>query len=207
MCKIITIGRQLGSGGREIGEKLAERLGIDFYDKKLLELAAKESGLCEKIIGKYDETGMNSLLYSLALNPLGAYRGSADTQPIGTRAQLAVSKLIRTLADKGPAVFVGRCADSILSDRTDVVNVFLSAGMDDRVARVMQRRGLSQTQAAELIGRTDKSRASYYNYYTNQKWGAAPNYQICLDVSFWGQERVVTILQQLLSGRTDAGGA
>lgn len=199
MSKIITIGRQLGSGGREIGEKLAKKLEIDYYDKKLLEMAAKESGMCEEIIDKYDETGMSSLLYSLAMNPLGVLQNGKDAQPIGTKAQMVVSKLIKELADKGSAVFVGRCADSILCDRQDVINIFITAKMDDRIARIMKRRDISETQAKELINKTDKSRASYYNYYTNQKWGTASNYHLCLDSSFWGIEKSVMLLYQLLT--------
>lgn len=199
MNKTITIGRQFGSGGREIGEKLAEKLGIPYYDKELLERAAKKSGLCEEIIGKYDETGMNSLLYSLAMNPLGGLQGNTGVKPISVAAQMAVKKQIQELADAGAAVFVGRCADSILNDRADVLNVFICAKMEDRILRIMERRSVAREEAVSLIAKTDKARASYYNYYTEQKWGDAKNYHICLDSSRFGIEGTVNVLYQLLT--------
>ncbi|MCD7884805.1 MAG: cytidylate kinase-like family protein [Lachnospiraceae bacterium] len=199
MSRTITIGRQFGSGGREIGEKLAKKLNVQYYDKKLLEMAAKKSGLCEEIIGKYDETGMNSLLYSLAMNPLGGLQGNTGVKPIGVKAQMAVKKQIQELAEAEPAVFVGRCADSILCGKEDVVNVFISAKMEDRIHRVMQRHNVLRDEAVSLIAKTDKARASYYNYYTEQKWGDAKNYHICLDSSWFGIEGTVEILYQILS--------
>ena len=201
MNKTITIGRQFGSGGREIGEKLAQKLGIQYYDKKLLERAAKKSGLCEEIIRKYDETGMNSLLYSLAMNPLGGFQGTTGVNPINVEAQKAVKKQIQELANTGAAVFVGRCADSILNGREDVLNVFICAKIEERTLRVMERCSVAREEAVSLIKKTDKARASYYNYYTEQKWGVAKNYNICLDSSHFGIEGTVNILYQILTNK------
>ena len=167
---VITIGREFGSGGHEIGQKLAERLGIKCYDKELLELAAKESGLCQEL---FASQVMDT--YSLG------YSNSYVDMPINHKVFLAQFDAIKKLAQKESCVIVGRCADYALEDDPFAVSVWVKASLDKRVERIKKMYDLSESKATDLIQKTDKRRASYYNYYSSKKWGEAKSYDLCLD--------------------------
>ena len=185
---IITIGRQYGSAGREIGSKVAEAFGIKLYDKEMLARAAKESGICEEIFETHDEKPTNSFLYSLVMDTYSmGYSGSTYTDmPINHKVFLAQFDAIKKLAGEGPCVMVGRCADYALADWNDCFSIFVHADLDWRINRIASKHGKTPKEAKDMITKTDKSRASYYNYYTNKKWGAARSYNLCIDSSKLG---------------------
>ena len=195
---IITIGRQYGSGGRAIGLRLAEELGIPFYDGEILQHAARESGLCEEILHSYDEKP-RSFLYSIAMDPFGyAFGGLNAANTLDQKAYTATFETIQKLAEKGPCVIVGRCADYVLRERENVLRVFLYAPMEKRIETVMARDGLKEADAKQKIQRTDRGRSAYYEFYTAQKWGATGSYDICLDTSVFGEEGTVKLLRHIL---------
>ena len=180
---VITIGRQFGSGGRAIGRLVAEKLGIPFYDKDIIKRISKESGLSHEILDDYDEKPTNSFLYSLSL---GAYTyGNSITgipeMPMSDKIFVIQSDVIKKIASEGPCVIVGRCAESILKDEVDCLSIFIHADFDSRIQRVSEYDKISHDQAAEQIRKTDKKRASYHNYYSELKWGAATSYDFCIN--------------------------
>ena len=185
---VITIGRQFGSGGREIGKLIAEKLGINFYDKELISIAAKQSGLCEQIFETHDEKPTSSFLYSLVMDTYSlGYGGTGYMDvPVGQKVFLAQFDAIKKLASEGPCVMVGRCADYALSEYKDCFSVFVHADTDWRINRLSQKHNKTAKEAKDMINKTDKSRSSYYNYYTNKKWGAASSYNLCVDSSKLG---------------------
>ena len=195
---VITVGRQYGSGGREIGTMLAQRLGISYYDDMLLKKAAEESGLCEELFHSFDERP-KSFLYSIALDPYSfslshiTPKGSIEQQ-----VYLATYDTIKKLADQGPCVLIGRCADYALKDRDDVVTVFITAPIESRIKRVAQRNNISEDEAKDRIRKRDKDRASYYNFYSAKEWGDAKSYNLCIDSSLLGIEGTVDLLESML---------
>ena len=195
---VITVGRQYGSGGREIGTALAKKLGIAYYDDLLLKKAADESGLCEELFHSFDERP-KSFLYSIAMDPYSFTMNRVTPKgSIEQQVYLATYETIKKLADKGPCVLIGRCADYVLKDRNDVINVFISAPLENRIKRVAQRNDISEIEAKERIKKTDKSRASYYNYYSSKEWGDAKSYHICLDSSLLGIDGTVDLLETII---------
>ena len=197
---IITIGRQYGSGGRNIGIRLAEELGIPFYDQEILKHAAEESGLCEKILKNYDEKP-RSFLYSIAMDPFGYALGGIPANTLDQKVYMATFDTINALADKGSCVIIGRCADYVLRERKDVLRVFLYAPLEKRIQTVMQRDELSEAEAKQKIQRMDRSRAAYYEFYTTQKWGAIGSYDLCLDSELLGSEGTVELIRYVLEQR------
>ena len=197
---IITIGRQYGSAGLEIGKKLAEELGVNLYDKEMLKRAAKESGLCEELFETHDEKPTNSFLYSLVMDTysLGYSSSSYADMPINHKVFLAQFDAIKKIADEGPCVMVGRCADYALEDRKNVINVFIYADMDQRVRRIAQKYDLTDAKAKDIIIKTDKKRASYYNYYTNKEWGDAKGYDLCINSGKLGVYGTVKVILEYL---------
>ena len=197
---IITIARQFGSGGREIGEELAKSLGVKCYDKELISLAAKESGIDPEVFENVDEKATNSLLYSLSLgiNSFGANYGSAQL-PVNDRLYLIQHKIIKQLADEGPCVFVGRCADYVLKDRNDTLKLFIYADMDYRIKRVIESKDIKDSKAEHIIDKTDKSRANYYNFYSGKKWGLTENYDLCINRTRLTTQQVVDIVKSYLN--------
>ncbi|MBR2765004.1 MAG: cytidylate kinase-like family protein [Blautia sp.] len=193
---IITIGRQSGSGGRVIGEMLAKELGIPFYDKELLDHAANHSGICRELFENHDEKPTNSFLYSLVMDTYSFGYSSAGftDMPMNHKIFLAQFEAIKKLAEEGPCVMVGRCADYALADNPNLFSVFIHANMDWRINRISAKYLKSAKEAKELIQKTDKSRSSYYNYYTNKKWGDAASYNLCVDSSRLGVEGTVKLL-------------
>jgi cytidylate kinase len=200
MRKVITISRQYGSGGREIGEKLAKEFGIPFYDGELITRASKESGFSEQAFEKAEDKVTNSLLYSIAMG-MGSY-GSNElgftNLSLDDRIYLAQADVIRKIASEGPCVIVGRCADYILKDRKELVNVFVCANIKDRVKRSISVYGLAEHKAEENILKIDKRRANYYNYHANEKWGRADNYHLSINTSYTGIDNAVECIKTFI---------
>ena len=192
---VITIGREFGSGGHEVGVKLAERMGVKCYDKELLEMAAKESGICEELFASQDERPTNSFLYSLVMDTYSlGYSNSYTDMPINHKVFLAQFDTIKKLADKESCVIVGRCADYALEDNPYAVNVWIKASLDEIVKRIKRIYELTDSKAAELIQKTDKKRASYYNYYSSKKWGEAKSYDLCIDTGLVGIDGAIELI-------------
>ena len=187
---IITIGREFGSAGREIGYKVAEAFDIKLYDKEMLARAAKESGICEEIFETHDEKPTNSFLYSLVMDTYSmGYSGNTYTDmPINHKVFLAQFDAIKKIADEGPCILVGRCADYALESYKNVVSVFIHADLEARIRRIARIYDLTDAKAKDMIIKTDKTRSSYYNYYTNKKWSDAESYELCLTSSELGIE-------------------
>ncbi|MBR5545723.1 MAG: cytidylate kinase-like family protein [Clostridia bacterium] len=176
---IITIGREYGSGGREIGELVAKKLGIPFYDKEILTRAAQESGLCAEVMEHHDE---KASLGGIFMNG-GAHVASAHVglqMPLNQRVFLAQFEAINRIAAEGDCVIVGRCADYVLKDLPDVVHVFLYASEEKRIERIMRVENVDRGEARELIRKTDKQRKSYYNFFADGNWGLRSNYDLML---------------------------
>jgi len=195
--KIYTIGREFGSLGQLVGEKLAKRLGIKCYDKELLQKAAKESGFCEEIFVNHDEKPTNSFLYSLVMDTYSA--GNYATapfldMPLNHKVFLAQFDAIKKIASNESCVIVGRCADYALADEPDCINIFIHADLDDRIKIISKRMNLSEHKARDLILKTDKQRASYYNYYTSKKWGDSRSYDLTLNTSKISLEQCVDMI-------------
>ncbi|MCI9098300.1 MAG: cytidylate kinase-like family protein [Lachnospiraceae bacterium] len=197
---IITIGRQYGSGGREIGEKLAQKLEIPFYDKELLERAANDSGICKELFENHDEKPTNSFLYSLVMDTYSfGYSSAAFTDmPINHKVFLAQFEAVKKLAMEGPCVMVGRCADYALSEFSNCFSVFIHSDMESRIRRIAQKYDMKDNKARDAIQKTDKSRSSYYNYYTNKRWGDASSYHLSIDSGKLGIDKTVECIIQTL---------
>ena len=197
MNKIITIGRQFGSGGRDIGEKLAHRYGIKFYDKDLLKRAAKESGICTELFENNDEKPTGSFLYNLVTDTYTfGYSTPYVEMPLSHKVFLAQFDAIKKIADEGPCVIVGRCADYALSERKDCINVFINAPLEERIKRIKVKYPDEKDEAKikDMIIKTDKSRANYYNYYSSKKWGKADSYDLCINSSILGIDETVSLI-------------
>ena len=195
--KIYTIGREFGSGGREVGEKLAAKLGIKLYDKELLQQAAKDSGSCEEIFENHDEKPTNSFLYSLVMDTYSVSGYSAAPfldMPLNHKVFLAQFETIKKIAEKESCVIVGRCADYALSDNPNCINVFIHADLDVRIKNVSRNLNITENKARDIINKTDKQRASYYNYYTSKKWGDSKSYNLSLDAGKLGTDNCVEMI-------------
>lgn len=193
MDKVITISRQYGSGGREIGQKIAKHYGIPFYDNELIARAAKESGFAEENFARAEDKATNSLLYSLAMgiNVYGNQDFGFTGLSLDDRIFLAQSDVIRKVAEEGPCVIVGRCADYVLRERENVVNLFIKASMNYRLERVIKEYGEDPNKAADIILKNDKRRANYYNYHVGEKWTNLNNYDLVVRSDLGGVERSV----------------
>ena len=195
--KIYTIGREFGSGGREVGEKLAAKLGIKLYDKELLQQAAKDSGFCEEIFENHDEKPTNSFLYSLVMDTYSVSGYSAAPfldMPLNHKVFLAQFETIKKIAEKESCVIVGRCADYALSDNPDCINIFIHADLDVRIKNVSRNLNITENKARDIINKTYKQRASYYNYYTSKKWGDSKSYNLSLDAGKLGTDNCVEMI-------------
>lgn len=193
---IITIARQFGSGGREIGKALSEKLQIPFYDKELISLAAKESGIDSEVFENVDERATNSLLYSLSMGlySFGTGYSAMGDLPVNDRLYILQHKIIKRLAEQGPCVIVGRCADYILKDRDDCVRLFIHADIEYRKERAIRLRGVDKARAEQVVNKTDKVRANYYSFYSGQKWGYSQNYDLCIDSTKLSTEQIVDVI-------------
>ena len=199
---IITVGRQYGSGGRFVARMLAEKLNIPFYDKELLTEASKDSGICEEVLESYDEKHSRNLLFSLIS---GTPRADASTMymdmPLNHRIFLAQFDTIRRIADQGPCVIVGRCADYVLRDHPNVINVFIKASTEDRIKRIIQYNNADPMKAEEILKKADRQRSSYYNYYATGAWGDVNNYHLCLDSGALGCAGCVDMIMKCVEIR------
>lgn len=200
MNTIITIGRQYGSGGREIGEKLASYFSVGFYDRELLTRAASESGFCRELLENHDERPTGSFLFNLFMDTCSfGHNASHFVEiPLGQKVFLAQFDTIRKIASEGPCVIVGRCADYALHGAARTLNIFITASESARIERVMERHSVNRQKAAEMIQKTDKDRASYYNYYTSGKWGHAGTYDLCVNSSMLGIDGTVRQLASFI---------
>ena len=202
---IITVGRQYGSGGREVAKKLAEIMNVSFYDKELLAEASKDSGICQEVMETFDEKqgkrGFFSMMGNLQgrMDPAGMYL----EMPLNHRIFLAQVDTIRRIADQGPCVIVGRCADYVLRDHENVLNVFIKASMEERVKRITKLYDLDPMKAEETIRKTDKQRATYYNYYATGTWGDVSNYHLTLDTGVLGVDGAVELIRRAVELRQD----
>ena len=188
---IITIARQYGSGGREIGERVAEGLGIPIYDKELITDAAAKGSLNAEVIRNADESAANSLLYTLAMgsNVLGTTMHFGYKMPLNDKLFLLQSEVIKERAAEGSCVIIGRCADYVLRDEPNVLRLFIYGDLDHREERVKLRHPeLKSSQIIDVINKTDKRRSSYYNFYTGNKWGKYDNYDMAINSSTLGVE-------------------
>ena len=204
---VVAIGREFGSGGKEIGQKLADRLNIKCYDSELLSIAAKNSGFCEEILQKNDEKPTNSFLYSLVMDTysMSGYTSAPFVDmPLNHKVFLAQFEAIKKLASEEPCVIVGRCADYALAGDPDCVSVFIHADMDFRLKRIKSGSGREfrdDNKVIHIINKTDKKRANYYNYYSSKKWGDARSYDFCLDSSVLGIDKTVDMIIEYLKIR------
>lgn len=196
MKTVITISREFGSGGHAIGKAIAQKLDIPFYDKELLSIAAQQSGICEDLFVKYDESHSNSLLYSIVMGsyvPSADGRISSENMPLNHKVFLAQFETIKTLAQQ-PCVIVGRCADYVLKDDPNVVNFFITGNIIDKKKRILERYDIEKNKVEDFIRKTDKRREAYHNYYTEMSWGEAKNYDLCLNSSKTGIDGAVDII-------------
>ncbi|MCR5509290.1 MAG: cytidylate kinase-like family protein [Lachnospiraceae bacterium] len=194
MNSVITIGRQFGSGGREIGEKIAERFGISFYDKDLLKRASKESGICPELFENNDEKPTSSFLYNLITDAYTyGYSSPYVEMPLSHKVFLAQFDAIKKIASEGPCVIVGRCADYALSDFTNKISVFINAPLEDRIerAKIKYPEEKDVSKVKDMVIKNDKARANYYNYYSAKKWGKADTYDLCINSSILGIDGTV----------------
>ncbi|MCI9519052.1 MAG: cytidylate kinase-like family protein [Clostridia bacterium] len=196
MNRVITLSRQFGSGGAEIGKKLAEELEIPFYDKHVIEQAAEKSGIAKEHFEKADERRTNSFLFSLVSAHYGGTATPVRLDDIITDDKLFIytAETVKEMA-KRPCLIVGRCADDILRDE-DILRVFVYADLPERVKRICELYDLSEKAATTLIKKTDKRRANYYNFYTSRNWGEAANYDICINSARLGVEGTVQALAE-----------
>ncbi len=201
MKSVITIGRQFGSGGREIGQKVAAEFGIKCYDKELLARAAKDSGLCEEVFEHHDEVPTNSFLYNLVMDTYSfGYNSSAYVDmPISHKVFLAQFDTIKKLADEEPCIIVGRCADYALTGRDNLIKLFISADEETKTKRIMERFGLSEQEAREMCVKKDKQRRSYYDYYSSKKWGHVNTYDLSINSSVLGLDGTAELIIQYVN--------
>lgn len=196
----ITIGREFGSGGKEIGEVVAAMLGINFYDKKLIEIASQKSGINKELFEDADESKSFSLIGGLLGLRSSLLDGVSTDYYLSNESLFQIqSDVIRDLATEGSALFVGRCANYVLKDCKSCVNIFISASKEDKIERVCSRMGLSPDKAVALIEKIDKKRASYYNYFSNQRWGEIHSYDLCINSSLLGISGTASLIVQLVN--------
>lgn len=193
--KIITISREYGSGGRQIGERIAKALDIPFYDKVLIDMIAQDCGMAAGYVEEASEKMTMAQAFNIAT--LGYYSVSPvveNVQVIGEDIFVAQSRIIKDLAEKGPCVIVGRCADYILRDRDDVLNVFIHSDYNQRAKRAVEEYGIEEKNVASVIKKSDKARAKHYSFYCEKKWGNLDNYDLILNSGKFGLEKSVEII-------------
>ena len=199
---IITIARQYGSGGREIGEKIAAALGIPLIDKELIKDAAASGNLNEEVIKNADESATNSLLYTLAMgsNVLGTTMHFGYKMPINDKLFLLQSEAIKNYAAEGSCVIIGRCADYVLREEPNIFRIFIYGDLDHRQERIKARHPeIKPSQIIDVINKTDKRRSSYYNFYTGNKWGKYDNYDMAINSSTLGIDETAKLITAAVS--------
>ncbi len=200
---LITIARQYGSAGREIGRKLATDLGVKCYDKELLSVASKESGMSQELFETHDEKPTNSFLYSLVMDTysLGYSTSSFVDMPINHKVFLAQFDAIKKLASQESCVMIGRCADYALEEFPNAISIYIHADLEKRIPRIMRLYDLKKEKAKEVILKTDKKRSSYYNYYSNKKWGEAKEYDLTIDSGVLGVDGTMQLIKDYIEIR------
>ena len=202
MNTIITVGRQFGSAGREIAEKVAEHYGIKCYDKDLIARVAQESGFCQEMVQQHDERPTNSFLYNLVMDTysFGYNASSFVDMPISQKVFLAQFDTIKKVAAEGPCVIVGRCADYALSDFHNVMNIFIHADEDFKIKQITHRFSdiTTEQKARDMMVKKDKQRQSYYNYYSSKKWGRADSYDLSVNTALLGVDGTINLLIQAI---------
>ncbi len=185
---IVTIARQYGSGGREIGEEVARLLGCHAYGRELIAMAAERGNLHEESLRRVDEVSAGSLLYTLAMGSSmhGMHTPTHLHTPLNDRLFFLQSDIIREIAEREDAVLIGRCADYVLNGHTETLRVFIYANEECRIRRIMERHAISESKATDLMRKTDQRRANYYNFYTGQKWGRHETYDLSINSSLLG---------------------
>ena len=198
--KIVTISRQYGSGGRYIGENLAKAMGVPCYDEKLIDMVAKESGFAQSFVAEKGERMTGSLLFNIASSLSFANNVFSNNNGVTLQDEIyfTQNRIIKELADKGPCVIVGRCADYILREREDCLNVFIFADNESKIERAEKYFNSTREEAPAVLKKKDKARANHYKYYTDQEWGMASNYDLCLNSGLIGIEGCVKAIQQVL---------
>ena len=198
--KIVTISRQYGSGGRYIGENLAKAMGVPCYDEKLIDMVAKESGFAQSFVAEKGERMTGSLLFNIASSLSFANNVFSTNNGVTLQDEIyfTQNRIIKELADKGPCVIVGRCADYILREREDCLNVFIFADNESKIERAEKYFNITREEAPAVLKKKDKARANHYKYYTDQEWGMASNYDLCLNSGLIGIEGCVKAIQQVL---------
>lgn len=199
MSRVITVGRQFGSGGRDVGQKIAAALGIPYYDKELVEKAAEKSNMSSEAVKEIDERATNSLLYSIVTGGFGLKGLNTPLfyeMPMNDKFFIAQSDVIKELAKEGDCVVVGRCADYVLENEedVDVFSLFIYAPLDFRVMRVARDLNLTENRAKEHIQKTDKQRRTYYDYYTSRSWGNMTNYDLCINTGKIGIDNAAELI-------------
>lgn len=204
---VITIGREYGSGGRQIGRELADLYGIKFYDKELLSVVAKESGISEDLLKSHDEKPTNSFLYSLVMDTYSMGYSTANfiDMPINQKIFMAQYDTIKKIAQTESCVIVGRCADYALANNNNAYSVFIHASLEAKIKRIMRIYDYSEDKAKDLIIKTDKKRASYYNFYSNKKWGDSRSYDMCIDSTYLGVEETALAIKNYVDMRIKNG--
>ena len=203
---IINVGRQVCAGGQEIGKLLADEFHAKYYDRELLNLAAKESGFSEEFFKQSDER--KGFLRSFFHLPYGNNWGGGSNFYQNNFSQESLFKFqsdaIIKAADEGSCVFIGRCADYVLRDRDNVVNIFITANIEDRLKAVMERDQCDEDAAMKILKSKESARASYYNYYTGKKWGCAESYDLCINSSILGYEETAKQIAEFIRKRFDS---
>lgn len=193
MKQIITIGRQFGSGGREIGLKVAEQLGINCYDKEILQDAARKMNICESILSKSEESGTGSLLYSLVMN--------TRMDPFEAELSKHQTRFLRQCAAKGSCIIIGRCGNYLFRDDPALISFYITAPLEARIQRIMRLRKLDEKAARQLISAMDKKRANYYYYHTDNRWNDLSQYQFVVDSSVFGTAGTAELLTHIIRQR------
>lgn len=205
----ITIGRQKGSGGLEIAKRLSEEFGIPFYDKQLLDVAAKESGLSKEVFMNIDERRGSKFISGFFSGIMGSLYSEYGASSGINREEIfrIQSESIQHIANRESAIFVGRCADYILRERNACLNVFITATSEDRIERLLECNKIanaekySKEDMIELLEKSDSRRENYYNYFTYKQWGAASSYDLCLNSSLLGIEGCVSIIKEIIKSK------
>ncbi len=195
--KIILIDRKYGSGGREVGKKLAEKRNIPFYDGQMLLIAAEKYGISHNVLEEFDEKNIKSMIYMIAMN--AEYNHNNSTGVLPQQIYHAMSETILRLADEGPCVIIGRCADYILKGKKDYINIFIYASdMQQRIERAVTVDHVKPKDAPSYIKKRDKQRREYYNFYADGRWGEPDNYDMCLNTSTLGYDMCVSIIESMI---------
>ncbi len=199
---VITIAREYGSGGREIAKELSEIMGIKFYDDELIKLIAKESGYSEDVLRDVDENATNSLLYTLSMSATHnvAMMVNGHGTPVGDKAFMATAEIIKDLAEKESCIIVGRCANSVLKGRDNVISVFIYTDTERRIDRICEYENCTRNEAAARLKKVDRRRSFYHNYYSDTKWGDRRSYDICID-SKLGTDKVAQIIKYMAQNK------